>query len=106
MNKIKRWLREAKMEVANYFMIDWLEWYYYIVDIMYKNMESTNPIHQTKTKVWANTVLKQKFNLIMSQHVLCKKQMFEIYYDYLYNLDDINAKVLEKIFNNIKIKNK
>ena len=64
---------------------------------MHGNIKSNNPVHETKTKVWANRVLDQKFKHILSQHILCKEEMKDIYYDYIYNLDEIHNKVLHHI---------
>ena len=71
---------------------------------MHGNMNSNNPVHETKTKVWANRVLDQKFNHILSQHVLFKEEMKQIYYEYTYNLDEIHNKVLHHILDKNKTK--
>jgi hypothetical protein len=94
--------KQIKLECAHDFMNDWKEWYYYILDVMFKNMESNNPVHETKTKVWANNVLKQKFNHILSQHVLCLSEMKTIFYEYMHGLDEIHNKVLHHILDKNK----
>ena len=102
MKIVKKW-KQSKIDCARDFMSEWKDWYYYILDVMFKNMASNNPVHETKTKVWANNVLKQKFKHILSQHVLCKKEMEEIYYDYLNHLDDFHNKVLKHILDKNKV---
>ena len=95
--KLKKLWKQSKIDCARDFMDEWINAYYYIVDVMSGNIKSDNPVHETKTKVWANRVLDQKFKHIFSQHILCKKEMKEIYYDYIYNLDEIHNKVLQHI---------
>lgn len=101
--KLKKLWKQIKIDCARDFMNEWFNAYYYIVDVMYGNMKSNNPAHETKTKVWANKVLDQKFNHIFSQHILLKKEMKRIYYEYIYNLDEIHNKVLHHILDNNKI---
>ena len=100
--KLKKLWKQSKKDCARDFMDEWINAYYYIVDVMYKNMNSNNPVHETKTKVWANRVLDQKFNHILSQHVLFKDEMKKIYYEYTYNLDEIHNKVLHHILDKNK----
>ena len=100
--KLKKLWKQSKKDCARDFMDEWINAYYYIVDLMYKNMNSNNPVHETKTKVWANRVLDQKFNHILSQHVLFKEEMKQIYYEYTYNLDEIHNKVLHHILDKNK----
>ena len=100
--KLKKLWKQSKKDCARDFMDEWINAYYYIVDVMYKNMNSNNPVHETKTKVWANRVLDQKFNHILSQHVLFKEEMKKIYYEYTYNLDEIHNKVLHHILDKNK----
>lgn len=95
--RIRNWWKITNKECARDFMLDWIDSYYYIVNIMQKNKESNNPVHETKTKVWANKVLEQKFNHILSQHVLFKDEMKKIYYEYTYYLDEIHNEVLHYI---------
>ena len=100
--KLKKLWKQSKKDCARDFMDEWINAYYYIVDVMYKNMNSNNPVHETKTKVWANRVLDQKFKHILSQHVLFKEEMKKIYYEYTYNLDEIHNKVLHHILDKNK----
>ena len=102
--KLKKLWKQSKKDCARDFMDEWINAYYYIVDVMYGNMNSNNPVHETKTKVWANRVLDQKFNHILSQHALFKEEMKQIYYEYTYNLDEIHNKVLHHILDKNKIK--
>ena len=102
--KLKKLWKQSKIDCAYDFMKEWLDAYYYIAHVMYRNMDSNNPVHETKTKVWANRVLDQKFNHILSQHVLFKEEMKRIYYEYTYNLDEIHNKVLHHILDKNKIK--
>lgn len=95
--KLKKLWKQIKIDCARNFMNEWIKAYYYIVDVMYGNMKSNNPVHEIKTKVWANKVLDQKFNHILSQHILLKKEMKRIYYEYIYNLYEIHNKVLNHI---------
>lgn len=100
--KLKKLWKQSKIDCARDFMREWKEAYYYIVKVMQRNMESDNPVHETKTKVWANKVLDQKFNHILSQHVLFKEEMKSIYYEYTYSLDEIHNKVLHHILDKNK----
>lgn len=100
--KLKKLWKQSKIDCARDFMREWKEAYYYIVKVMQRNMESDNPVHETKTKVWANKVLDQKFNHILSQHVLFKEEMKSIYYEYTYTLDEIHNKVLHHILDKNK----
>lgn len=102
--KLKKLWKQSKIDCARDFMDEWINAYYYIVDVMHGNIKSNNPVHETKTKVWANRVLDQKFNHILSQHVLFKKEMKQIYYEYTYNLDEIHNKVLHHILDKNKTK--
>lgn len=100
--RLKKWWKQIKKDCARDFMSEWTEAYYYVIKVMQRNIESNNPAHETKTKVWANRVLDQKFNNILSQHVLFKKEMKEIYYEYIYNLDEIHNNVLHYILDKNK----
>ena len=102
--KLKKWWKQSKIDCARDFMDEWINAYYYIIDVMYGNMKSNNPVHETKTKVWANRVLDQKFNHILSQHVLCLSEMKTIFYEYMHGLDEIHNKVLRHILDNNKTK--
>lgn len=73
--KLKKLWKQSKIDCARDFMNEWINAYYYIIDVMCGNMNSNNPAHETKTKVWANKVLDQKFNHILSQHILLKEEM-------------------------------
>ena len=95
--KLKKLWKQSKIDCARDFMDEWINAYYYIIDVMHGNIKSNNPVHETKTKVRANRVLDQKFKHILSQHILCKEEMKDIYYDYIYNLDEIHNKVLHHI---------
>ena len=101
--KLKKLWKQSKIDCARDFMEEWINAYYYIVDVMYGNRKSNNPVHETKTKVWANRVLDQKFNHILSQHILFKEEMKKIYYEYTYSLDEIHNKVLHHILDKNKI---
>lgn len=101
--KLKKLWKQSKIDCAHDFMKEWKEAYYYIVKVMQRNIESDNPVHETKTKLWANKVLDQKFNHILSQHILFKEEMKRIYYDYIYNLDEIHNQVLHHILDKNKI---
>ena len=79
--KLKKWWKQINTECAHDFMSEWKEAYYYVVKVMQRNMESDNPVHETKTNVWANKVLGQKFNHILSQHVLYINEMKTIFYE-------------------------
>ena len=100
--KLKEWWKQSKIDCARDFMREWVDAYYYIARVMYKNTFSDNPVHETKTKLWANKVLGQKFNHILSQHVLFKEEMKRIYYEYTYNLDEIHNEVLHYILDKNK----
>ena len=102
--KLKKWWKQINTECAHDFMSEWKEAYYYVVKVMQRNMESDNPVHETKTKVCANKVLDQKFKHILSQHILFKEEMKRIYYEYTYNLDEIHNKVLHHILDKNKTK--
>ena len=81
--RLKKLWKQSKIDCARDFMDEWINAYYYIIDVMHGNIKSNNPVHETKTKVWANRVLDQKFKHILSQHNLCKEEMKDIYYDYI-----------------------
>lgn len=100
--KLKKLWKQSKIDCARDFMKEWKEAYYYIVKVMQRNIESDNPVHETKTKLWANKVLDQKFNHILSQHVLFKEEMKSIYYEYTYTLDEIHNRVLHHILDKNK----
>lgn len=100
--KLKKLWKQSKIDCARDFMKEWKEAYYYIVKVMQRNIESDNPVHETKTKLWANKVLDQKFNHILSQHILFKEEMKSIYYEYTYSLDEIHNKVLHHILDKNK----
>ena len=102
--KLKKWWKQINAECAHDFMSEWKEAYYYVVKVMQRNMKSDNPVHETKTKVWANKVLDQKFNYILSQHILCISEMRSIFYEYMHGLDEIHNKVLHHILDKNKIK--
>lgn len=102
--KLKKLWKQSKKDCARDFMDEWINAYYYIIDVMYGNMKSNNPVHETKTKVWANKVLDQKFNHILSQHVLCINEMKTIFYEYMHGLDEIHNKVLRHILDKNKTK--
>lgn len=101
--KLKKLWKQSKIDCAYNLMREWVDAYYYIAHVMYRNMDSNNPVHETKTKLWANKVLDQKFNHILSQHILFKKEMKYFFYEYMNNLDVIHNQVLRHILDNNKI---
>ena len=95
--KFKSWWHMTNYNTAYFFMQDFVDAFYYIMQVMGSNGTSTNMEHQKITYKWAKKVLDQKFNYIYKNHFICKKLMFQIYNDYWYDLEDYNFKIIDKI---------